>query len=428
MHAQNWNTDIDGVNVQLSDVFSNSAAAALVNFTKFTELPYNVCIVEDCTNFACEFSVAVVGAALTACTCVFNNTYTVVDEGRVLFFISICKCWIECCAYVSRQTFGVRQNASYWNAEWLSQISQEVFQESGVHTGVTVRTNFFFISEDNNRSPFWVGVCDFSCHFSVGANTVVMTICADHASVKTEVSCFESWNNAQFSAQEVSFSDAVFFVEDLHQVQFNLFRSFLIFKLSGTDQNIHGFALECFCQSLSSLFGCQMWQQVGYAENRIVFIFTDGDGNNRTVFLVNVTVQSQRNGWPLVFLDTTIVMWSEVTQFCFFKQWAWFQVKSWGINMSCKDLNAFFDWTGTHSTEDQRFAAVVVVESFTWLIFFAWYKFFITVFFQLSDSFSDCFHFDFGCIHIFFVAFSIIVCFIDLFVRQTGGTVDHLHH
>ena len=91
MHAQNWNTDIDGVNIQLSDVFSNSAAAALVNFTKFTELPYNVCIVEDCTNFACEFSVAVVGAALTACTCVFNNTYTVVDEGRVLFFISICK-------------------------------------------------------------------------------------------------------------------------------------------------------------------------------------------------------------------------------------------------------------------------------------------------------------------------------------------------
>ena len=54
MHAQNWNTDIDGVNVQLSDVFSNSAAAALVNFTKFTELPYNVCIVEDCTNFACR--------------------------------------------------------------------------------------------------------------------------------------------------------------------------------------------------------------------------------------------------------------------------------------------------------------------------------------------------------------------------------------
>ena len=96
--------------------------------------------------------------------------------------------------------------------------------------------------------------------------------------------------------------------------------------------------------------------------------------------------------------------------------------------MSCQNLYALFDWTGTHSTENQRFATVVVVESFAWLIFFAWLEFLVAVFFELSNGFSDCFHLDFGCIHIFLVAFSIIVCFIDFLVRQTGGTVDHLHH
>ena len=154
MHAQNRYADVDGVNIQLCDEFCNGAAAALVNFAQFAKLPYNICVVEDCANFAGEFSVAVVGTALAACTGVFNNTYAVVDEGRILFLVSICKCRVKCCADVSGQALGVRQNASYRNAEWLCQISQEVLEESGVHTGVAVGTNFFFISEDNNRSPF----------------------------------------------------------------------------------------------------------------------------------------------------------------------------------------------------------------------------------------------------------------------------------
>ena len=92
-----------------------------VNLAQFANLPYNVCFIQDCTYFAGEFCVAVVGAAFTAGTGVFYNTYAVVQEGGVLFFISVCKCRVECCTYVSGQALGVAQNASYRNAVWLCQ-------------------------------------------------------------------------------------------------------------------------------------------------------------------------------------------------------------------------------------------------------------------------------------------------------------------
>ena len=55
-----------------------------------------------------------------------------------------------------------------------------------------------------------------------------------------------------------------------------------------------------------------MWQQVGYAEDRVAFVLTDGDADYRAVFLVNVAVQSQRNGWPLIFLDAAVVVRVEI--------------------------------------------------------------------------------------------------------------------
>ena len=56
VHTQNRNTDVDGVNIQCRDEFSNCAAAALVNFTQLAKLPYNVSVVEDTllVNFALQ--------------------------------------------------------------------------------------------------------------------------------------------------------------------------------------------------------------------------------------------------------------------------------------------------------------------------------------------------------------------------------------
>ena len=84
MHAQYRYADVDGVNIQLGDEFRNGAAAALVNLAQFADLPYNVCFIQDCAYLAGEFCVAVVGAAFTAGTGVFYNTYAVVQEGGVL--------------------------------------------------------------------------------------------------------------------------------------------------------------------------------------------------------------------------------------------------------------------------------------------------------------------------------------------------------
>ena len=44
-----------------------------------------------------------------------------------------------------------------------------------------------------------------------------------------------------------------------------------------TDEDIQALAFECFAQRLLSLFGRKVWQQVGYAEEWVVLIFTDGE-------------------------------------------------------------------------------------------------------------------------------------------------------
>ena len=292
-----------------------------------------------------------------------------------------------------------------------------------MHTGVAVGTNLFFVSEDNNGGPLWVLVVDLSHHLGVSANAVVVTVSTDHASVQTNVSCFVSRNYAQLCAEEISLGDAVLFVEDLHQVQFYLLGSFVILELSGTDEDIQALAFECFAQSLLSLFGRKVWQQVGYAEDWVVLIFTDGDGNNRTVFLVNIAVQCQRNGRPLIFLDAAVVMWSEEAQFSFFKQWVWFEVQSWRIYVSSQDLYAFFDWTCTHGAEDERFTAVIVVESFARQVFSASLKFMITVCLKQLDCLFNSLDLDLCSIHELFVVLSKRIRLVDFFIRQTGGTV-----
>ena len=91
MHAQDGDACVHGDDVPVGHVSGYGAAAALVNFAQFADLPYNVCFIQDCAYLAGEFCVAVVGAAFAAGTGVFYNTYAIVQEGGVLFFISVLK-------------------------------------------------------------------------------------------------------------------------------------------------------------------------------------------------------------------------------------------------------------------------------------------------------------------------------------------------
>ena len=77
VHGNYGNTDVDGVDVHICDIFRNRTAAANVHFAHFARLPNYAVIVKELTEITNVFRVCVVRAALTPCSREFRNACAV---------------------------------------------------------------------------------------------------------------------------------------------------------------------------------------------------------------------------------------------------------------------------------------------------------------------------------------------------------------
>ena len=86
-----------------------------------------------------------------------------------------------------------------------------------------------------------------------------------------------------------------------------------------------------------------MNQQIRNTEYRIIFFLSNIDLCYTAILFCNYAVQCQRNGYPLIFLDSTIVMRIQISQLCIFVQRILLQIQTRRINMSSKNIHSFFD-------------------------------------------------------------------------------------
>ena len=67
MHAENRNSNINGVNVQISKISCNGTAAAAIYFAELSGLPYNIMLIQQPPNGAGKFCGSIRCAGLSSC-------------------------------------------------------------------------------------------------------------------------------------------------------------------------------------------------------------------------------------------------------------------------------------------------------------------------------------------------------------------------
>ena len=106
-------------------------------------------------------------------------------------------------------------------------------------------------------------------HRGVRAYPVVMAIRADHAAVEAHVAGGEGGHGLQLRGEEVAFHDAVFFIENLQNIQLDQLAALIVPEGPGADEDVQILSLDPFHHGALHLLGSQMGQQIGDAENRI---------------------------------------------------------------------------------------------------------------------------------------------------------------
>ena len=259
------------------------------------------------------------------------------------------------------------------------------------------------------------------CHKSgergVCTNSVVMTVRTDKASVKTDITRLECGNGGNFRAHEIAFNDAVFIVEELHDVELHAFGK-VLFKRTGAGEKIELFAGDTVCKRTLHLIACKVRKKVVNIEYGVGIVFTDDDIDSFAVCLGDSAVESKRNGCPLIFFDTAVVMCLEIAKtLCFIKRMC-LEVDAGRIDMRSGKIYAVFKGFCAENECGKASAAVVVI------VLTACFHLHTegirneAVCFEHCDACRYTFAFGLTCVEVFFVALRIVVCGIEVFFAK----------
>ena len=130
-------------------------------------------------------------------------------------------------------------------------------------------------------------------------------------------------------------------------------------------------------------------------EFRLAFLFTDFNGNLCTVFFYNYTVKCKRNCNPLILFNSAVIMGFEKSNFIALVKRVGFKVKTGGVNMGRRNLNAFIDALFTYNSKDYCFITVYVIKLIPCFVFFTRNEFLEALFFCLRKNNLSCFSFSF---------------------------------
>ena len=108
-------------------------------------------------------------------------------------------------------------------------------------------------------------------------------------------------------------------MENTHNGQLNAVTT-LVGIGNGADDNIERLTLDDLRGLFLHLIGSQMRQQIGDDKLGIIAVAADDNVDDLAGLQRNHTVQFQRNGNPLIFLDTAVIMGLEIGKLIVFVQ------------------------------------------------------------------------------------------------------------
>ena len=199
-------------------------------------------------------------------------------------------------------------------------IRNEIPQVSGLHAGVSLRTDLLLIGEDRHGRERRILRLQDGGEGGIGADPIVVTVGADQAAVEAQVPRLEGRYGFELSGKEVRLGHAVFFMKDPQNVELDELAFVVIAQRPGANEDVEVLALDHFGGLAGHLLGREVGQQVGYAEHGIVRVLADADRHAGSVPEYHHSMQGQRDGRPLVFFDPAVVMGVKIRQVVVFIQ------------------------------------------------------------------------------------------------------------
>ena len=317
---------------------------------------------------------------------------------------------VDGAVYVGRNAFTVAEDDMAGNSVGAAEIHGKVGKHFAVHTGGAVGAGFLLIRKAGNRGVF--RVCGkYAGKLAVGADSVVMTVGADKASVKADVPGFSRRNHGKLRRLEVLLHNAIFIEEKVCNVEFNLLAYRIISERNGADEDIKLLAADAVAELSVHLLLCKVREQIGNAENRVVLVLADIDGDGGAVLANNNTVERQRNGGPLISLDAAVVVGLKERKLLVLVKGVRLQVKAGGVDVRRRNVKSFFERTAADFRKEERFVAVVYVDLVACNIFFARLKGNKALFFEHGNAPVDELAFGFAGADELFVVFAVIIGF-----------------
>ena len=312
VHAEHGGAAVHDFRAPVGHHEGDGAAAALVDFAEFADLPGYAGFVEDGADLLEEFGVGVVAARFAAGAAVLGEGDAVAEEGGVVFFGDFSKHRVEAAVHVSGEHFAgfhglveVEEPAAALEGE---EFHDEFHEVRGFHARIAVGADFFFVGEER-RLGLRAGLrVEDGFHIGVGADPVVLAVGGDEGAVESDVAALHGGHEFEFRRGEVFFFDAVGVFQEFHD---RFFRRFSFVGVRA-DDGLELFAGDAVGEGLFHLVLRHVDEQVGDVENGVVVFEADIDIDFFSVFREDDAAQGEGRAGPLVFLDAPVVVGAEV--------------------------------------------------------------------------------------------------------------------
>ena len=250
------------------------------------------------------------------------------------------------------------------HAQGCGQLCNQIGEDTGLHTGSTTGAGFFLICKNDHQGVLGLICCQNCGESGIGANTVIVTVAADHRAVEANVTALECGNDGQLCADKVGLYDAVLFVEQLQECQLDVLA---LCQRLRADEDVQLFAGDTLAHRTAHLILCKVGEQIVDVEYGIGLFLADDDVAVAAVGTDDSAVDGKRSCNPLVLLDTAVVMGLEEAHIALFIDGMLLQVDAGRVDMGCGDANAVFHRLAADHEQEQFLVAVVIIEFVTCL-------------------------------------------------------------
>ena len=239
-----------------------------------------------------------------------------------------------------------------------------------LHTGNAHGANFLPIRQDTHGSLGRILDGKQGIQFGVGADPVIVTVGRQQAAVKANLTALASRQHRQLGGQEILLNQAIFLVQQLHDVQLHQISALAIERLSAQN-HVQLLTLDALGQGLLHLIAGQMDQQIGDHQHRVIVVLTDGHGDYAAVLAVDYAMQGQGHGGPLILLDAAVVVGLEVGNLRILVQGIGLHVQPGGVHMGGADIGTLGKGLGADHCQSNGLVPVIVVDFIAGLRFHA---------------------------------------------------------